>query len=378
MPPAPAAGAAHVDARRDAWTGGALRRCAPRGSWTSTRARASGGGQGAREGGEEGEEGGDAKDGRVRDEKQRSARAEGDARDEEETRRASASHDGAGNRGRRNRPRVRLSTPPRIEMLKRATSSTRARARRLRGRTRTAPAGSMSRAGLASPRARASRNPLAGVGMILRDPPVTPSCCCTPRAGRSPDGAGGASAEAPETAEGSVDLLAVALESRKMVRDARPSLIIRARRGDVRVLPASWRRILLESQAREAEGDLGEVEEEEAVTAPAERAGRTRTPRATTARRKMAKSPTSRGRAPRPGAGLEKRNVDADADEPTGRVAIRRGRSSMRSSDVIRKVARKRTRCAACARGTRGARGRSWRRRRRGECPTRRTRRPSP
>ena len=199
-----------------------------------------------------------------------------------------------------------------------------------------APAGSMSRAEAGfSAGARENRNPLAGVGMILRDPPVThlllhETCRTleeTVRAELVP--------KREKRLKDLTDLLAVALESRKMVRDARPSLPAAPAAAMSEFYPI-LAEMLLESQAREAEGDLGE-EEEEAVTAPAETRGADADAARDDGEAEDGEIADVSADARRPGAGLEKRNVDADADEPTGRVAMLA--RLMRSHDVIRKVA---------------------------------------
>ena len=219
-----------------------------------------------------------------------------------------------------------------------------------------APAGSMSRAEAGfSAGARENRNPLAGVGMILRDPPVThlllhETCRTleeTVRAELVP--------KREKRLKDLTDLLAVALESRKMVRDARPSLPAAPAAAMSEFYPI-LAEMLLESQAREAEGDLGEEEEEEAVTAPAE----TRGPDADAARDDGEAEDgeiadvSAESSARRSGASLAKRKVDADTDDPTGRVATLA--RLMRSSDVIRKVALTHALRRARAGDTRGAR----------------------
>jgi negative elongation factor B len=212
-----------------------------------------------------------------------------------------------------------------------------------------APAGSMSRAEAGfSAGARENRNPLAGVGMILRDPPVThlllhETCRTleeTVRAELVP--------KREKRLKDLTDLLAVALESRKTVRDARPSLPAAPAAAMSEFYPI-LAEMLLESQAREAEGDLGEEEEEEAVTAPAE----TRGPDADAARddgeAEDGEIADVSADDPKP-----KRNVDADTDDPSGRVATLA--RLMRSSDVIRKVALTHALRRARAGDTRGAR----------------------
>ena len=216
-----------------------------------------------------------------------------------------------------------------------------------------APAGSMSRAEAGfSAGARENRNPLAGVGMILRDPPVThlllhETCRTleeTVRAELVP--------KREKRLKDLTDLLAVALESRKMVRDARPSLPAAPAAAMSEFYPI-LAEMLLESQAREAEGDLGE-EEEEAVTAPAETRGADADAARDDGEAEDGEIADVSADARRPGAGLEKRNVDADADEPTGRVAMLA--RLMRSSDVIRKVALTHALRRVRAGDTRGAR----------------------
>ena len=216
-----------------------------------------------------------------------------------------------------------------------------------------APAGSMSRAEAGfSAGARENRNPLAGVGMILRDPPVThlllhETCRTleeTVRAELVP--------KREKRLKDLTDLLAVALESRKMVRDARPSLPAAPAAAMSEFYPI-LAEMLLESQAREAEGDLGE-EEEEAVTAPAETRGADADAARDDGEAEDGAIADVSADARRRGAGLEKRNVDADADEPTGRVAMLA--RLMRSSDVIRKVALTHAPRRVRAGDTRGAR----------------------
>ena len=131
-----------------------------------------------------------------------------------------------------------------------------------RGEDSDAPAGSMSRAEAGfSAGAHENRNPLAGVGMILRDPPVTHllthELCRTleetVKAELVP--------KKERRLKDLTDLLAVALGARKLTRDARPSLPSAPAAAMSEFYPI-LAEMILESSLREAKGDSGDLEEE--------------------------------------------------------------------------------------------------------------------
>ena len=229
-----------------------------------------------------------------------------------------------------------------------------------RGEDSDAPAGSMSRAEAGfSAGARENRNPLAGVGMILRDPPVTHlllnEVCRTleetVKAELVP--------KKERRLKDLTDLLAVALGARGMTRDAQPSLPAAPAAAMSEFYPI-LAEMILESSLREAEGDFGEDEAAAsdgpgAKTAPVE----SRDVRAGAARDDdeaedgeigdATGTPASLSNAPpSPNA---KRD---DANDPNGRVATLA--RLMRSDDVIRKVALTHALRRARAGDARGAR----------------------
>ena len=132
-----------------------------------------------------------------------------------------------------------------------------------RGEDSDAPAGSISRAEAGfSAGASENRNPLAGVSMILRDPPVLhlllhETCRTleeTVKAELVP--------KKEKRLKDVTELLAVALGARKTTRDARPCLPSAPAEAMSEFYPILGE-MILEASLREARGDLGEDDEEE-------------------------------------------------------------------------------------------------------------------